>query len=110
MKVLAAILILAALMFYILYGRPQKVNPRPYRPLEIGETNPPLKRIGSIWPLPVGTKIWLKTNQHPCGIITRCTEDQFFYVDPLDGPGGRESEFMRRPGLANYYTDADLAK
>jgi len=104
MKVAALLIIFVALVAAVLLGRAprEKVEPSPYRVLEIGETNPPLKRIGSVWPASTGTHIWLKTNQHMLGTITRCTDDQLFFTRP-----GNDQEFEeRREGLAKYYTEA----
>jgi hypothetical protein len=48
---------------------------------------------------PHGT--WLHTNQPVLGIVTRCTDDQFFFTRPVDG--------RQLPGTANYLSDSDPA-
>jgi hypothetical protein len=84
MKIFAAILILAALMLAIVVNRnPEKtVYPISFEELKPGEINPPLRRLGDTWPLPEGTKVWFKTNQHPFGVVDFCDSEKAHFKDP----------------------------
>jgi hypothetical protein len=79
------LLVLATIAVLVLLDRPAKINPIPFRVLQEGETNPPLRQVGTAWPLPIGTRLWLKTNQEPCAVVVNTVEDMVYLVDPVDG-------------------------
>jgi hypothetical protein len=86
MKVPAVfLLILATIALLVLTDRPAKINPIPFRVLQEGETNPPLRQVGATWPLPAGTRVWLQTNQEPFGIVSGIIGDGAIFIDPIAG-------------------------
>ena len=44
------LLVIATIALLVLLDRPAKINPIPFRVLQEGETNPPLRQVGSNWP------------------------------------------------------------
>jgi hypothetical protein len=47
-------------------------------PLPRGQTNPPLERLGTRWPIPSGAEVWYGTNQLPCGVVVECEQNHEF--------------------------------
>jgi hypothetical protein len=79
------LLVIATIALLVLLDRPAKINPTPFRVLQEGETNPPLRQVGTTWPLRPGTRVWLQTNQEPFGIVTGTENDTASFVDAIDG-------------------------
>jgi hypothetical protein len=53
-------------------------TPSNERRLEQGENNPPLKRLGSEWPLPSGTPIWFHPDHSSYGTVREIDGDSAF--------------------------------
>ena len=45
------------------------------RPLNPGETNPPLGLVGTNWPLPEGAALYWRTNQATYGIVLKSRDN-----------------------------------
>ena len=101
-------MVAVALPVFIFLQRPQPVELRPDHPVLPGRTNPPLRKLDESSVIPVGAKLWFKTNRTSFGVvISRASEHDFANHS---GPAVLVKDitqeiWMPRPALNGSWTD-----
>ena len=104
MKALAVALIFAALVWVIWIGRSHRINYLPFRQLEPGQVNPPLEKVGTMWPIPEGTKLWMRSNQQPYAIVIS-SDEKMVYTKSC-----RRNFFKREQAIYKHVVDGETIK
>ena len=92
------VLVLWLAIVGVFFSHPKK-HLELYRQLDPGQTNPPLRAVVDIWPLPPGTKLWRRTNEQPFAIVTATEGETAHLKATVDGKAFTVMQWSLRADL-----------